>query len=116
MSLETTEETFASQVRKKPRGDLADWAIDSVQAVDIAETAGGRAYREANPQWDTARFEADRNAVMIATLETNPYWDSESGDEYPGSANLVWTITYPPLDALLFVIDASTGELLLERE
>jgi len=113
--LETLEEYREEQVRLKPEGDPADWLVDSTRAIEIAESEGGRAHREANPTWDTARFEADRNAVMIATLEFTPYWDSASGIEHPGSKGIVWVIKYPPLDALLFVIDANTGEVLLTR-
>ncbi len=114
--LEAVEKPHEAQVRKQPIGVAAGWAIDSPEAIEIAEEAGGRAYREANPEWDTARFEADRNALLMATLHTRPYFEPDSGEEYAGSDGLVWTVTYPPLRALLYVIDGTTGEVLLEQD
>ncbi|MHB0859148.1 MAG: hypothetical protein ACYC5M_16470 [Anaerolineae bacterium] len=113
--LETEEQAHEDQVRKRAQGDLSGWQVDSDQAIAIAEREGGSAYRAANPEWDTGRFEADRNAVLIATLEFSPYWDSASGKDYAGSTGVVWIVKYPPLNALEFVIDAFTGEVLLKK-
>jgi hypothetical protein len=111
-SEETAYETLA---RKVPKGDPSAWKIDSTEAIQIAEREGGSAYRAVNPTWDTARFDADPNALMIANLEFYPYWDTDSGKEYPGSQNVLWTVKYPPAGALVFVIDAATGEIVLKR-
>ncbi|MHB1296264.1 MAG: hypothetical protein ACYC4R_14880 [Anaerolineae bacterium] len=113
--LDTEEQIYEDQVRKRAQGDPSGWQVDSPQAIAIAEREGGSAYRAANPEWDTGRFEADRNAVLIATLEFSPYWDSASGQDYAGSTGVVWIVKYPPLNALVFVIDASTGEVLFKE-
>jgi hypothetical protein len=110
------EEIRAAAAVRQPKGKLADWKVDSVRAIEIAEQNGGQEYRKKNPQWDTARFEADKNAVMIATLGFSPYFDLSGGKgrDVGGSSNVVWVVKYPPIDLLIFVIDGTSGDVLLK--
>ena len=116
--LSSQEKLYDQQAVKKPKGSTADWKVDSTEAIQIVENDRGRAWRQQNPEWDTARPESDHNAVIIAKLEFFPYWDVAlaKGKEVPGEKSVVWTVKYPPVDRWVYVIDANTGKVLLKTE
>ena len=88
--------------------------------MQIAENEGGREIRQSDPKWDTARFESDQNAIILAELEFIPYLDvdvkaKQSKSKEITRAKSVWSIKYPPTSRNLFVIDGNNGLLLLKR-
>jgi len=112
---ETLKDKAAAVVAK---GDVADWKVDSKEAIEIAEREGGKEYRQQNPRWDPGLFQSDENAVLTAHLEFVPYFDVTytGGKEIPGAKSVVWTVKYPPADRYVYVIDAYNGTLLLKGD
>ena len=112
---ETLKDKAAAVVAK---GAVADWKLDSTEAVEIAEREGGKEYRQQNPRWDPGLFQSDKNAVLTAHLEFVPYFDVTytGGKEVPGAKSVVWTLKYPPAGRYVYVIDAYNGALLLKGD
>lgn len=89
--LDSQEKLFDQQAYPKPSGVASAWKVDSTRAIEIAENAGGKAYRQKNPEWDTGRFESNKNAAIVARMEFTSYMNATvlKGKEIRGSQGAI---------------------------